>query len=211
MIIAGITAAGTNWVVRSHPKFQDRFSIQHWLVPSLTAWIIGLILFQLPEGSVWWSVLLFGLLIILIIIISEYLTVDPDGLYHATSTIILTALSYALFLTLSIILRGINARNLVLIPTISIASGLTSLRTLHLQLKKWYLIHAVVIAIVVAEFSAPLFYFSFDSTVFGLVLLGPAYGLTSLSSGLLTGKSLGQSLIEPIIVLVIVWGIALII
>ena len=76
---------------------------------------------------------------------------------------------------------------LVILPTIGIAGGLTSLRTLHLQLRKWYLSYSLVISVIVGEFSVPINYLEFEPIVFGLTLLGAAYGLTSLSSGLIRG------------------------
>jgi len=207
--IAGLTAAGTNWLIRSHPLFQERFTVQHWLLPSLTAWILGLFLFQQPLNLIWWIILFCGVFVLILIIISEYVIVDPKGEYRYIAVISLTALSYALFLTLAIILRGINARMLVLLPTIAIAGVLTSLRTLHLQLKKWYISYSLVISVIVGEFSVPINYLEFEPIVFGLTLLGAAYGLTSLSSGLIRGRSFIQSLGEPLIVVIVVWCAAI--
>jgi len=179
------------------------------LLPSFTAWILGIILFQQPLNLFWWIILFAGVFILILIIISEYIIVDPEGEYRYIAVISLTALSYALFLTLAIILRGINARILVLLPTIAIASGLTSLRTLHLQWKKWYFSYSLVISVIVGEFSVPINNLEFEPIEFGLTLLGVTYGLTSLSSGLIRGQSFVQSIVEPLVILSVVWGIAL--
>ena len=209
LIVAGLTAAGTNWLVRGHPLFRDTFSIQHWLLPALSSWIIGLILFQQPINTIWWLIISIGVPILILIIIAEFVIVDPEGDYHSIAAISLTAISYALFLTLAIIIKGINFKSTVIIPTMAIASGLTSLRTLHLQWENWYFAYALIIAIIVGELSSPLYFFDFDPVVFGLLLLGFTYAITSLVSGLLRNRPVRQIILEPIIVLLIVWGIAI--
>jgi hypothetical protein len=45
--------------------------------------------------------------------------------------------------------------------------------------------------------------------MYGLLLIGPAYAITSLIANLADGNTLRASLIEPAIVLVIVLGTAL--
>ena len=138
--------------------------------------------------------------------------VDPEDVRHIPAVIGLTAISFALFLTLAITIRAAEIRLFLLVPTITVVCGLSSLRALHLRLhKRWAFTSTVVIAIIIGQLSAALNYLNIDPVTFGLVLLGPAYALTSLVGGVLERKYWRQIIAEPIFVLVIVWGFAFLI
>jgi hypothetical protein len=208
-LVAGLTATGADWLVREHPSFQERNSIQHWLLPSLTAWAIGSILYQQPFSILWWIIFAVGGTILILVLIAEYIIVDPEDIRRIPAIIGLTALSFALFLTLAITVRAIEFRIFLLAPMITMACGLTSLRTLHLLLGRWAFRHAAVIAIVIGQLSAALNYIRINPITFGLVLLGPAYALTSFFGSSLDKNNRHQITAEPIIVLIIVWGLAI--
>lgn len=210
-LIAGLTASGADWLVREHPSFQGGISIQHWLLPALTAWVIGLILFQQPFSFLWWIIFAIGGATLILVLIAEYIVVDSKDVYHIPATIGLTALAFALFLTLTITIRNSEVRIFLLAPTITAASGLTSLRTLHLLHKKWAFTQTAVIAIIIGQLSAALNYIRIDPISFGLILLGPAYALTSLAGDLLVRRFQKHMILEPMLVLGMVWGIAILI
>ena len=50
LLVAGITAAGSDWLLRQHPRIEGHRTIEHWILPGVTAWVIGLPIFQLPFG-----------------------------------------------------------------------------------------------------------------------------------------------------------------
>jgi hypothetical protein len=210
-LISGLTATGTNWLIRDHPTFKEKYSIQHWLLPALTSWGLGLLLFQQPFGFTWWIIFSVGGLVLILITLAEYIMVDPNDIHNVPATIGLTALSYALFLILAITIRGIEGRIFLTAITLSIAGGLTSLRSIQLQYKKWAFSQTAVIAIIIGELSAVLNYFQIGPVTFGLILLGPTYALTSSIGGLLENKSKYEVLIESILILCMIWGIAIVI
>jgi len=210
-LIAGLTASGADWLVREHPSFKGGISIQHWLLPALTAWVIGLILFQQPFSFLWWIIFAIGGSTLVLVLIAEFIVVDPDDIYNIPATIGLTALAFALFLTMTITIRSSETRIFLLVPTVTAASGLTSLRTLHLLQKKWAFTHTAVIAIIIGQLCAVLNYFRIDPVTFGLILLGPSYALTSLAGDLLANRFEWRMILEPLIVLSLVWGIAILI
>ena len=138
--------------------------------------------------------------------------IDPDDSRSIPAIIGLTAISFALFLVLAITIRASEVRLFFLLPTIATASFLTSLRTLHLRLQhKWLYLHSAIIAISITQLSAALNYIQIEPVSFGLVLLGPAYALTSFIGALTEKKSWRVAIIEPVFVLGIVWGIAILI
>lgn len=209
LLVSGLTASGADLMVREHPSFQERFSIQHWLLPALTSWALGLILFQQPFSILWWIALTVGGATLILVLIAEYIMVDPEDVRSLPAVIGLTAVSFALFLTLAITIRASETRLFLLFPTITLACGLTSLRALHLRLqKRWVFTPTLVIAVVIGQLSAALNYLDVKPIAFGLILLGPAYALTSLIGGIMERKDWRQTIIEPVFVLAIVWGSA---
>lgn len=210
LIAAGLTASGADWLLRDHPALQGRSTIQHWLLPALTAWVIGIPLLQLPLGLVWWGVFGVGGVLLLLILVAEYIVVDPEDLRYFLASAALTAFSFALFLMLAIVLRSAGLRLFLVLPAVFLAAGLVSLRTLHLRSQgQWKFVEALVIALIVSQMAAALHYWHLPPISFGLAVLGPAYALTSLLNSLSDGESFWQALFEPGLVLLVVWGTAL--
>jgi hypothetical protein len=210
ILVAGVTAAGTSLLIREHPKWKDQNLVQHWLLPALTAWAIGIPLSQQDPGNLWWLGIGFGGGVLILVLIAEYIVVDPEDIRYAPATIGLSAVSFALFLILVITLRTMEFRLFLLLPAITLATGLTSLRTLHLRLHGyWALVPTAVIMLIITEIAAVLHYLPLKPITFGMVLLGPAYALTSFVGGLLEKKGWRQTISEPIAILVVVWIAAL--
>jgi hypothetical protein len=208
LLIAGLTATGADTLVRRHPAYQGRISIQHWLLPALTAWAIGLILFQEPFSILWWIIFALGGSTLVLVLIAEYIVVDLQDIRRIPATIALIAISFALFLIMVITIRSLEFRIFLMAPTIAIAAGLISLRALHLLRGEWAMIHASVIGVIIGQISAALHYLRFDPITFGLLLLAPTYALTSFSERLLDNRGIRQSILEPILVLLVIWVIA---
>lgn len=208
-LVALLAATGADSLVRDHKNFTGKLSIQHWFLPALTAWAIGLILLQEPFSFLWWIVFSIGGLTLVLVLFAEFIVVDAHDIRRIPATIGLIALSFSLFLVLAITIRSIELRIFILTPAISIAAGLVSLRTLHLLYNQWAIIEALVIAIIMGQISAALNYLRIDPITFGLFLLAPTYALTSLTGGLLAKRSIQQVILEPLIVLIIVWSIAI--
>jgi hypothetical protein len=206
LLVAGMTATGADWLIREHPSYQ-RHSFQHWLLPALTAWAIGIILFQQPFYVVWWVTFAVGGTVLTLVLIAEYIMVDPEDVRRIPAIIGLTAISFALFLVLVINLRASEIRLFFLLPTITLASFLTSLRSLNLRLQqRWLFLESAVIAICIAQLGAALNYLKVEPVSFGLFLLGPSYALTSFIGGIKEKKNWWVAIIEPAIVLGIVSG-----
>jgi hypothetical protein len=210
LLVAGLTATGADWLIKTHPKFDGGLSIQHWFLPALTAWTIGTVLFQQPFGILRWAVFGIGSATLILVLIAEYMVVDPGDTQHIPALIWIISISYALFLILTITIRANEARLFFSIPTITVAFILASLRTSYLRLQTWAFRPILIIALVIGQISSALHYLPVGPVTFGLILLGPAFALNSFVGGLVDKRPLRQVVIEPIVVLSIVWGIALI-
>lgn len=206
---AGLTATGMDWLLRSHPSLGETRTIEHWLLPTLATFIIGVPLAILPVGRTWWLGFGIGGLVLVLIFLAEYIVVEPSAPNYAIATAGLTALSYAIYLILTTALRYGGARLFLLAPAVFIAAGLVSMRTLHLRVgRQWQFNWAIGIALVCTQISAGLHYWPISPVQFGLALLGPLYALSTLTGNLLEGVPLRRAMVEPLIALGLVSGIA---
>jgi hypothetical protein len=209
-LVACLTASGADWLLRDHPAIGERPTVQHWLLPSLTAWVLGFPLFQLPFGVMWWAVFAIGGVLLMLVLVAEYIVVDPEDIRYAPASAGLIAVSFALFLTLAIVLHAADTRLFFTLPALMLAGGLVSLRTLQLRSQAgWKIMEAFVTVLILGQLAAAFHYWPLSSVSFGLAVLGPTYALTTLVSGLDEGKPLNQALLEPALVLFIVLAGAL--
>lgn len=200
-LVAGLTATGADWLLRDHPNLKQKYPFEHWLLPALTAWVIGLPLIQLPLGILWWLGFFLGAILLMGILVAEYITIDPDDFRHPIAAAGLTALSFSLFLMLAIAIRYAGWRLIFVMPALTLASWLVSLRTLHLRLKGvWAFVQAGLIALISAQIISALHYMPLSSLTYGFVLIAPVYALTSLIANLIEEIPFRRAIIEPAVV-----------
>jgi hypothetical protein len=206
VMAAGLTASGMDWLLRGHPAFQGPNTLEHWLLPALTAFIIGGLLDTLPAGGVWWAAFAVGSALLIVVFLAEYVAVDPGAPLYALASAGLTALSYALFLLFIIALRIGNARLFLSLPAVFLASALVTLRALHLRIGgRWDFPWALGIGLISTQLAAALHYLPLSALQLGLILLGPLYALTALAYSLSQDIPLRNSFTEPAIILAGLW------
>lgn len=211
VIVAGLTAAGADWLLHEHPALRRGQTVEHWLLPAMTAIAIGLPLFQIPLSPLWWAGFTLGGSLILLVLIAEYIAVDAEDVRQAPAAAVLIAVSFALYLVFSSGLRFAELRLFLLLPALALAGGLVSLRTLRLRLPdRWCYREAGLVALITVQLAAALRYWPLTPVAFALALLGPAYALTNLLGNLADKEPLRQALVEPAFVLIFIWAIALI-
>jgi len=209
IMVAALAAVGTEWLVRGHPSLKEQNTAQHWLLPALTAWVIGVPLQTLAVDLQWWAVFALGGVLLVLVFLAEYIVVDLSDDFYAPASVGLTAISFALYLFLAISVRAGGLRLYTMLPALVLTIGLVSLRSLYLRLGgRWCVIWAAGIAIVVGQFSIGFHYWPLSPLEFGLLVLGPAYALTSLAGSLEEGRPLPTIWIEPAIMLAAMWGLA---
>jgi len=210
LMASGLTAAGMDWLLHSHPGLEGSRTLEHWLLPTLTTFIIGVLLDILPSGSVWWVGFIVGATILIAVFLAEYIAVDPGAPLYPLASAGLIALSYALFLLFMIALRIGGARLFLSIPAIFLASGLVTLRTLRLRLSgRWDFPWSFGVGLVSAQLAAGLHYWPLSALQFGLMLLGPVYSLTALAYSLGQAIPLRSALREPGIIVAALWVAAI--
>jgi len=210
LLVAGITATGAYQLLRNHPALQGQPTFQHWLFPALTALVIGIPLFQLPLSLLWWIGFALGGVLLILVLVAEYIVVDPEDIRYRPAAVGLTAVSFALFLVFAITLRYAGTHVVVTVIGLSVSSGLVSLRVLHLRIHAhWSYAQAFVIALIIGQLALGLFYWPLLPAAYGLALLGPAYSITGLVGNLADGEPVRIAIIEPIIILILIWGLAI--
>jgi hypothetical protein len=205
LMAAGLTAAGMDWLLRGHPHFEGENTFQHWILPALTAFVLGVPLYNLPFGPAWWLSFGFGGILLLLVFLAEYIILDASDVRHPAASAGLVALSYALFLILTTTLSFSISRLALVVLAVFPAAGMVALRALHLRTRKWEFAWAVGIATIVAQFAAVLHYWPLTPIQYGLLLLGPLYALTELALNLGEGISPRRAGIETAIELAVFW------
>jgi len=211
-LVAGQAAAGADWLVSDHPGLGKQLRIEHWLIPMLTAWTIGILIFQLPLGTIWWAGFALGVTILMLVLVAEYIVVDSEDALQPVASAGLTVVSFSLYLILAASLRYANLRLFLILPALTLAAWLICLRTLHLRLHgQWVLLPAGIVAVIIGQLVAAFHYLPLPAVSYALALTGAVYSLTSLMGSLIEGVELRKAWIEPVVVLVILWIIAFLI
>ncbi|MBN2256652.1 MAG: hypothetical protein JW704_02360 [Anaerolineaceae bacterium] len=217
LVVAIMAASGSIWLISDHPVFKGitigwRNTLQIWLLPALTAFLLSVPLNFVASSPAWWAVFLVGACLLVLVFIAEYAVVDVSDVRHPASTGLLIALSFALFLIMAIAIRAASLRLYLMVPAVVFTSGLVSLHALYLRLEgRWMTWWAIGIALMVGQIAIGLYYWPLTATRFGLVLLGLGYALTGLAAAIEDRLPLRQALIEPLSVLGATWVIALLI
>jgi hypothetical protein len=163
-------------------------------------------------GLGWWIGLFAGALILVLVLVAEYIAVDPDDVRLPFASAALSAVSFALYLVLASALQAAGVRLLYNVPTLILAAWLVSLRVTNLRLHgEWTVYESAIIAFVVGQIAAAFNYWPLAPITFGLALLGPSYALNSMFCNLIEEKPSRQVILEPVIALLIAWGAAYII
>jgi hypothetical protein len=210
LLTAGLTATGMDWLLRGHPSLKGRTTFQWWLLPTLTTFVISTSLSILPSGRAWWVGFTISGIFIFFVFLAEYIVVDSDSPYYTAAIAGLTAISYTLFFLLAVALRSSGARLFLLIPGLFIAASLASLRILHLRLSgRWEYAWSLGIGLVCIQLAAGLHYWPVSPIKFGLMLIGPLYGLINLAINLNENIPTRRAMFEPAFITALCWGLAI--
>lgn len=182
LFVAGLAASGTAWMLRDHPAVdRESQTVEHWILPGLTAMVLMLVIEQIPFSLFWWIGAAVSGLILLLVFTAEYMAVEADHEYTLVAEIVITALSLSFFLILAVSLHAEEIRLFFRVPLISLAAGMVFLRVLHLRMKgTWVLLPAVITSLFIGQLAAGLHYWPMGPIAFGLALLGPLYALIDL-------------------------------
>ena len=127
-----MAAAGMDWILNDHPHRKDKNLFPHLILPALTAAAIGFPLGLLKPGAEWWIILGLGSLLIVLVLLSEYISLEPTDIRYPLALMVLSGTSYSLLLILSIALRSAGIR--LYLTSAPSAGGLCIFQPAHSQL-----------------------------------------------------------------------------
>ena len=206
LIAAALAAAGTDWMLRDHPKIETHATFPHLILPAMTAGALGTPLGLLETGLQWWMILAFGSLLIFLIMIAEYISLDKNDARYPLSLMVLSAVSYGVFFLMSIVLRAANSRLYLLLLVLPLFFAFLCLRILHFRLGgRWRFEWTAVITLIIAQFVIAFYYWPLTPIRYSLGLLGPAYALIGITASLEEEPNLRKVFVEPFIMLGIFW------
>jgi len=209
-LVACLAASGTDWLLREHPSSTNQRLIPYLLLPALTAWVVGVPLYQQALGLYWWVGIFLGGGVLILVLMAEFTVVDLDDSNYALASIGLTIVAYTLFFLLAVTLKANQLRLYLLVPALTLVVLLVSLRMMHLWRRgRWAFQEAGISTLILVQITIAAYYLPLQPISFGLFLLGPAYGITRLFGNLGDGKSWKGAIPEPIAVLVIFWCLAI--
>lgn len=193
LLVAALISAGSDTLMRSHPVFAAQAAgstVIHWILPGATALVMGAALNRLPDGPVWWLGLGGSAAALLVVLIAEYVVVDPEAPQREAAVLALTALAYALALILFVVMHSLSARAAIS-STVSglVAAGLAwRLFTLHNAPMGRASLYAAVAGLVCAEVIWALNYWRVPSSSAALMAMIPFYISVGVSQQHLAGR-----------------------
>lgn len=197
-VAAALAAAGTDWLLQSHPHRGTRTRIPHWVLPGLTALAIGVPLSRLTVSGGWWIVFGLGSALLILVMVSEYISLDMADIRYMPATLMLTAVAFALFLIVIVAIRGVGLRLYLMILMIVPFTFLIALKTLFMRLDGvWCWVWSGVIALVVGQIAFGLHYAPLSPLRYGLLLTGVVYALIAIAAGIEERLLKTRAWIEP--------------
>jgi hypothetical protein len=201
VLVALLAAIGCDWLISDHPFFDPKTRWQHWFIPALTAFIIGVPLGVMQVSPAWWWVFGLGGVLLAGVLLSEYISVDPGDNRSALASLSLSSVSLALFLTLTISLRGSGFRLYIVLAAIAPATFLVTARSLQLRIggtikTAW----AAGITLVMIQLATGFYYLPLKPIQFGLLLMGCLFALITLTGNIMENRSPQGIWIEPLLV-----------
>ncbi len=216
IVSSGITAAGVYWLILTHPNTKRmnlkwyRF-IPNLIIPIFSTAVISITLNNMRQDNSWWIVLALGSLLLLFILIAEFYIVDPTGLTQNWASVSLIALSFALFLILTIALKTSFVRLFILVPTLTLSGSIITLRTLYLRSGgRWLFEWTFVTTLLLGQIIIGLNYFDIKPVRYGLLMLAILYGLVSLFAGIINKKKRFSLYGEPLSMFFLIVLVALV-
>jgi hypothetical protein len=212
VMVAAMAAFGAEWLLQTHPHVKGQSTWQHMILPAMTAWVIGIPLSNLEPGVSWWAVFGFGGLLLILVFLAEFIVLDLTDTRHVQAVVGLTAVSFALFLVVAIVVRTAEPRLYLQLPALVATLGVVALRTIYLRLGgRWSLAWSAVIAIFVGQLAVGLHYLPVSPLRFGLLLLGPAYALTNIAASVEEGRTWREYWVEPAVMLGLMWVLSILV
>lgn len=214
---AALISAGSEMLIRSHPHFAGqpaRRTLIHWIVPGATALVLGATLNHAPNDQAWWVELGFSVIALVVVLIAEYLVVDPADPRRDAAALALTTLAYLLALVLFILLRHLGARAAISATIGGTVAAALALRLFALKFAPLWraALYAAFVGLICSETLWALNYWNISASGSALLTLLPFYVSVGLVGQHLSGHLTRRIWIEfgivgsAMLVISLIWG-----
>lgn len=205
VLVAALISAGSDTLIRSHPSLAARpgqRTVLHWILPGVTALVLGGALNRTPDGPVWWLGLGLTALALIVVLIAEFIVVDRSDPAWDLAALGLTALAYALAMILFALLRSLGARALISASVGGLVAAGLALRLFTLKAASASpsgaaealvplgraAVYAAVVGAIVAETIWAINYWRVTASSAGLLGMIPFYLSAGLAQQHLAGR-----------------------
>lgn len=201
VLLVGITCAGTDAIVRSHPSVQHvetRFSFVTWTLPALTVLLATVLLPQLPTRLYQMAGLVLTGLVLILVISAEYYTVDRHDSQYLTARLGLNAWAYLVALIIFVLIYSAKSRSLVSATAVALVGALLALELLRGAGRGFgrTALYAVIAGLCTGEIIWAMNYWRISGITGGLILLLGFYVATGVVNQQLQGRINRRVLIE---------------
>jgi hypothetical protein len=200
-LLVGITCAGTDTIVRSHPtarRIEARYSFVTWTLPALTVLLAVVLLPQAPTLIYQLAGFVLTGLILTLVISAEYYTVDPASSRYLGARLSLNAWAYLLALVLFVLIYSAKARSLISATGVALVSTLLALEFLRSAGRGFTrtALYAAIAGLCTGEIVWAMNYWRISGLTGGLILLLGFYVATGLANQQLQARLTRQVLVE---------------
>lgn len=200
-LLVGICCAGTETIVRSHPRarrIDAIFTFVTWTVPALTTVLATLLLPQAPSLAYTVGGAVAAGLILILVISAEYATLDPADPRYTIARLLLNAWSYLLALITFIIIYSPKARSLISATAVTVVATLLALEFLRGAGRGFgrTALYAVIAGLATGEIVWAMNYWRIGGVSGGLLLLLGFYLATGLANQQLQARITRRTLLE---------------
>jgi hypothetical protein len=201
----GITCAGTDAIVRSHPtarRIEARYSFVTWALPGLTTLLATVLLPQAPTQLYRLVGFVATGLILVLVISAEYYTVDPTDQPYLPARLSLNAWAYLLALVVFVLIYSAKARSLLSATGVTLVSTLLALEFLRSAGRGFgrTALYAAIAGLCTGEIIWAMNYWRISGITGGLILLLGFYVFTGLANQQLQARLTRRVLIEYAVV-----------
>jgi hypothetical protein len=189
-LAAALAAAGSDWLLRAHPKIEVEKPLpEHWVIPGLAAVGAGAILTRITQGVGLWVGLLLTAAVLIAVLFAEFIVLDRDDPRFDRAALALAALAYMLLVGALFAIEASALRAIYSVPLVFLASAAVSWRLLRLGgLGSGAAVYTIAISGVTAQFAWGLHYWPIQPLRCALLL-----GLTVyLGNGIATAHPAGE-------------------
>jgi hypothetical protein len=200
-LLLGITCAGTDAIVRSHPtarRIEARYSFVTWTLPGITVLLATILLPQAPTQLYRLAGFVLTGLVLIVVISAEYHTVDPSDNRYLVARLSLNAWAYLLALVVFVLIYSAKARSLLSATGVTLVSTLLALEFLRSAGRGFQrtALYAAIAGLCTGEIIWAMNYWRISGVTGGLILLLGFYVATGLANQQLQGKLTGRVLVE---------------